>query len=118
MKNRVAVKIMDTTYYILADESEDYIEKIAKVVDKKIKEIMDLNEKTSITMAAVLTAFNLCDEVQKTQDTAENLREQLRSYLEDVGRHKQEADDARREIMRLQNEIAHLKMQLTKTNAE
>lgn len=116
MKNRVSVKIMDSTYTILADESEEYVLKIAKDIDTKMREILQANEHASLTMAAVLTSFNYCDEANKTVENTNNLRAQIREYSEDVAKYRNEAEDARRQVIRLQNEVSELRARLSKYN--
>jgi len=116
MKNRVQVKIMDSTYTILADEPEEYVEKIAKEVDKRIRDLLETNDKMSVTMAAVLTAFNLCDEARKANESADNLRSQIKGYLEEINKYRNQAEEARREAARQQSELLNLRLQHSRDN--
>lgn len=114
MKNKVTVTICGQDYVISAEENEDYIRQVAGIVDRGMNEILQFNEKFSVSMAAVLTAVNLCDEGLKQQKTADNLRGQLKQYLDDTAKARQEAEEARKEVMRLRNEIQELKIKLVK----
>jgi cell division protein ZapA (FtsZ GTPase activity inhibitor) len=118
MKNKITISICGTEYTIIADEAPEYIHKVASVVDKQMEEIMEKNSHFSISMAAVLTAVNLCDDNHKLQQTADNLRVQLKQYLDDASKARQEGDEARREILRLRTEIQDLKMQLVRAAAQ
>ena len=50
---------------ITADESEQYIQKIAKIVDERIKYLDDSDPKLSLHMATIVAALNYCDELEK-----------------------------------------------------
>ena len=50
----------------------------------------------------VLAAANIADELLKEQTASENLRNQLKDYLDDANKAKAEASDLRREIFKLQ----------------
>ena len=60
--------------------------------------------KVGRTDAAVLTALNLADELMKSQQNAENLRGQLKGYIDDVNRAKSEISELKRELFRLQGQ--------------
>ena len=53
--------------------------------------------------AAVLAAVNLADELCKAQENADNLRRQLKTYLDEAGRAKNEAAELRRKLQSQQN---------------
>lgn len=116
MKNRVVLNINDVNYSILAAEPEEYVQQIGKAVDLKMREILSSGPGVSTLMAAVLTAVNICDELHKANDTAENLRVQLKQYLEELSKSKMENDESRKEIAKLYHEIQALKVQLAKSD--
>lgn len=109
MKNRVTVKILDNTYSLLTEESEEYTERIAKRVDDKIGEIMAENPQASIAMSAVMAALDFCDEALKAKEAADNLRTQLKDYLAELSEARDERDAARKESNRLYSELQTLK---------
>lgn len=49
------------------DGSEEYIRNLASYVDEKIKEMSSKNDKLSTSMAAILAALNMADELYKTK---------------------------------------------------
>ena len=102
MQNRVTVTIAGQNYTLLAVEDQEYVEKVAAHVDAKIRECMH-GGNTALLDAAILTAMNLADEHFKDLDSAENLRRQLKDYLDDSARLKLELSEAKREIFKLQN---------------
>lgn len=112
MQNTVKVRIVDTVYGIVTEESGEYVEKIARAVDRKIREVLEQNERASVNMATVLACFDFCDESYKAADTADNLRGQLRDYIEEISTVRAENDDMRKELAKLREENKILKLQL------
>ena len=54
--------------------------------------------------AAVLAAVNLADQLTKAQEGAENLRRQVKTYLDEASRAKNEAAELRRKLQNAQNQ--------------
>ena len=102
MKNRVTVTIAGQEYTLVGSEEPSYTEKVAAHVDEKVKEILD-GARVSLVDGAVLAAVNIADEDFKEVETAENLRRQLKEYLEEATKMKLELSEAKREIFKLQN---------------
>ena len=102
MENRIVITICGEEYALLADEAPSYMQKVGQYVDSKMSETLHA-AKVNRTDAAVLTALNLADELMKSQQNAENLRTQLKGYLDEANRAKNEISELKREIFRLQN---------------
>lgn len=111
-KNKLRLNICGTDYVIISEDSEEYMYLVGKEVDEKMRNILDNNDKISVTMAAVLTALKYCDLSKKSEENADNLRVQIKDYLEDSSKSRMEADEARREIERMKREIQMLRMRL------
>ena len=60
-------------------------------------------------MAAIITALSFCDDAHRASAAADNLRSQIKDYLEDAAKAKLAAEEARREVERLRREIGYLK---------
>ena len=104
MENRITVSICGTDYTFTAEESPAYMQKVAALVDTKMGEILQ-NGRINRVDAAVLAAANIADELLKEQSSAENLRSQLKDYLDEANKAKAEASDLRREIFKLQQRL-------------
>ena len=102
MKNRVAVTIAGQEYTLVGTEDAGYTEKVAAHVDEKGREVMD-GAHVSLVDGAVLAAVNIADEYFKEVEAAENLRRQLKEYLEEATKVKMELSEAKREIFKRQN---------------
>ena len=83
MKNRVTVTIAGQEYTLVATEEEGYVEKVAQHVDAQMKQVLD-GARVSLVDGAVLTAVNIADEYFKEVEASENLRRQLKEYLEEA----------------------------------
>ena len=55
--------------------------------------------------AAVLTAANIADELFKAQAAAEQLRSQIKGYLDEASKAQSEVSELKREIFRLQQRL-------------
>ena len=108
MENRITVNICGTDYTLMAEESPAYMQKVAALVDVKMTELMSSGRLSRVD-AAVLAAMNIADEMLKQQSGSENLRGQLKGYLDEASRAKNELSECKREIFRLQQQIAKLK---------
>ena len=115
-KNKVKLNICGCEFAISSDDSESYVRSISDEVGKSMEETMESNERISLTMAAVITALRFCDESHKSTSGADNLRSQIKDYLEDSSRARTETEDAKHEIERLKQEIEELHTQLSKNN--
>ena len=106
MANRVTMSICGTEYILVAEEDAAYMEKIGGMVDAEMQKLMD-SAHMSRDAAAVLTAVNLADQLTKAQDGAENLRRQVKTYLDEASRAKSEAAELRRKLQNGQNQNNH-----------
>ena len=102
MKNKITVNIAGQSYTLVAAEDAAYMEKVASHVDAKVQEVLD-ESKVSLVDSAILGALNIADEYFKEVEASENLRRQLKDYLEEGAALKQELSEAKREIFKLQN---------------
>ena len=103
MANRVTMTICGTEYTLIAEEDAAYMEKVGALVDKEMRELMD-SAHMSRDAAAVLAAVNLADQLTKAQEGAENLRRQVKTYLDEASRAKSEAAELRRKLQNAQNQ--------------
>ena len=102
MANRITVSICGDEYTFVAEESTAYMEQVAALVDKKMSEILT-GAKVGRSDAAVLAAVvNLADELLKSEQTAENLRRQVKDYLDEATQARNEVSDLKRQLFKAQ----------------
>ena len=103
MANRITVNICGEDYTLVAEENTAYMEQVASLVDKKMTEII-AGAKVGRGDAAELAAVNLADELLKSEQTAENLRRQVKSYLDEAAQAKNEASELKRQLYKAQQQ--------------
>ncbi|MDR3179050.1 MAG: cell division protein ZapA [Oscillospiraceae bacterium] len=110
MKTKVTLNICGLDYTISSDDDVNYVKAIADEVIQSIERIMKNNSKVSTAMAATLAALEYCDAAKKATIGADNLRAQIKSYLEDVAEAKSEIEEKKRQIAQLHFEIKALRL--------
>ncbi|WP_392486662.1 cell division protein ZapA [Haloimpatiens sp. FM7315] len=78
--NTITFKVNGLEYNLKGEENEEYLQKVANYVDKKMQNLMENNEKLSISAAAVLTALNSVDEMFKAKKERNSLVEEVKQY--------------------------------------
>lgn len=117
-KNKVEVKIHGKEYTVVGTEPDEYIQKVALYVDKKMNEITMMNERLSTSMVAVLTAINVADEFFKCKQDLDNLRLQLQQYIEDLKRANETIKEYEKENSSLKQEVHNMQIELVKKETE
>ena len=105
-KIEVRLQICGTSYYILTDEDKDYTEALGAELNDKMTRILRSRRNLSVTQAAVLAALESLDKQKKAEQSSENLRSQVKDYLEDAAKAKSERDFFKREFERLKGSAA------------
>ena len=106
---KIQIKIANEVYNIMTDDNLEYVAQLGEELDAKLSAIIGGNARVSVTQAAVLTALEYADASRKCEITAENLRNQIQEYLEDAARARTDVEISKREIEKLNKEIATLK---------
>lgn len=104
MANHVAVTICGEEYTLVAEESASYMQRVGAYVNDKMAEVLD-SSKVGRTDAAVLTAVNITDELFKAQAEADQLRRQIKEYLDQASKAQSEVSELKREVFRLQQKL-------------
>lgn len=100
MKNRITVAIDAEEYIVIADEDEGYVRKTAELVNSRIAEVRQDHSISKVT-AMAFALLSLSDSYLKAMEASDNMRAQLKGYLEDCTRLRSELNEARRELNRL-----------------
>lgn len=104
MANRVVVTICGEDYTLVAEETAAYMQKVGSYVSEKMEEVLN-STRVGRTDAAVLTAVNIADELFKAQTSAEQLRSQIKGYLDEAGKAQSQVSELKREVLRLQQRL-------------
>ena len=84
------------------------MQKVGAYGGDKMTEIVN-GAKVGRTDAAVLTAVNLTDELFQAQAAAEQLRGQIKGYLDEASKAQSEVSELKREVFRLQQRLDNRK---------
>lgn len=105
-KIRVKLHIGGIDYYINTDETLEYTVGLGEKIDKRITEILRSNSLITVNQAAVLTALEIADELEKANAAADNFRTQISEYLDEATKAKNERDYYKRELERYKTEVS------------
>ena len=97
MNEKIKVTVAERTFLLTSSDEESYVQKVAESVDEQIRQAAEASHASTLD-AAIMCA----DEYFKEVEAAENLRRQLKEYLEEATKMKLELSEAKREIFRLQ----------------
>lgn len=108
---KVKLTVCGSNYVVSTTDPEEYVHGLAERLEEDMSALMAQNSSASVTASAIITALGYLDELNKNLSSADNMRTQIKDYLEDAAKEKQAAEEARREVERLQVELARLKEQ-------
>ena len=105
MSNKIKLVVGGIDYLINTEEDESYVQALGSELSRHMDVMARDNPYLSTTMVAVMTSLGYLDESKKAREDAERLRVQMKQYVEEAACARLEADEARREIERLNREI-------------
>ncbi len=117
-KNRIRLSICGCELALCSEENESDIRSIGDEVQKTIDEMMEKNERLSVTMAAIIAALDYCDAAHRATAAADNLRSQIKDYLEDSSHARMDAEESHRELERVRRENQTLRARLAAVGGE
>ena len=117
-KNKVKLNIGGAEYAIITEDDVKYVAELGREVDLQLSQVMKANPRISTTQAAVLLALEYADEYKKAGAAADNLRQQIKDYLDDASDAKSKADWARREAEKAKQEAEALKIENDRLRAQ
>lgn len=117
-RNKIVVKIAGNEYTLCGEEMVEYMQKVALYVDRKTMEIMRANHTLSTSMASVLTAVNVTDEMFKLTELSENLQKELEQSRKTLEELNQEKLLLEQQLQKANEENKHLLLELTRREAE
>ena len=114
---KVRLTICGSSYVVNTTESEDYMLNLAARLNMDMNEMMNASNTVSVTTAAVMTALSYRDELEKASGSADNMRRQIKDYLEDAASAKMAAEELRRENTLLRSRLQELERLLNGRSA-
>ena len=111
-KNKIRLNICGTDYSITTEDDPKYVLALGDELDALLTKTLRENSRLSVTQAAILAALEYADMYKKAEVSADNLRRQIKEYLEDSARSKMDAEIAKREVERLTRELQNVQAKL------
>lgn len=110
--NKVKVTICGKDYSLMSEEKPSYYTSLAKKVENTINEMTSQSKSLTIQSAAVLAALSAFDDAQKANESIDNIRTQIKEYVNDACKARAERDEAQKEIDALKIKISQLENDL------
>ena len=88
--NRVKVTISGKEYPLQTNESPEYIMGVARQLSKKIDTVVESSDNISTSAATTLVALSILDELEKANANIDNIRTQIREYVDEAGKARAE----------------------------
>ena len=109
-KNRITITINNRDYTLVSADTKEHMEMVAEYIDKKIGEITFASGgNLTIQDTSILAAINVADDYFKSEETADNLRSQIKQYIDEASAASFKNSQLETEIARLKAEIKALK---------
>ncbi len=95
--NKVRFTVLGTEYITVTEDSEAYVSSLSERLDKDIRAMLEKAPSASGMAATVVTAMGYLDELEKKSLALDNMREQIKEYLQEAAKAKTTAEEARKE---------------------
>ena len=118
IKNRVKLMIGGSEYPIITEDDVSYVNELGAELDEALKRTLQENKNISTTQAAVLLALEYADNYKKANISSDNLRSQIKDYLDDAASAKSKADWARHESENAKRELEAAKIEIDRLNIQ
>lgn len=112
MANQYKINVCGKEYNLSSEDNKDYTVKLAQILDKRIRDMKSKHQSLSVTDCAVLTALDCLDELAQANRNIDNIRSQIKDYVDDASRARNQANSAQREIRTLKERVAALETEL------
>lgn len=114
-RNIITVTIQGKDYKIISMESEEYLEKIANEINRRITQIKTSSLVVGTEKAAVLASLNIFDDSLKTVEANEILQKQVMKCVKEIKQLKQNNSNSQHDIEDL-NKDENYKEELERAN--
>lgn len=119
-KNKIEVIISGRVYTLIGEESQEYIQRVALYIDKKMNEVRkaESSRKLSTSMIATLTSINVADDLFKVSERLKNAYTEIDSYERQLNEKNKEIENYQNELGAIQEENLALKDKLNELQLE
>lgn len=107
--NKVKVMICGKEYSLQTDETPEYVLGLSRQLNKRIDTLVSSSDNISTNAATALVAISYMDELEKANANIDNIRTQIKDYVDEAGRARLEREEALKQVADLKIEIESLK---------
>ncbi len=106
--NKVKFEVLGSSYIISTQDDSNYIASLAAQIDEDVQEVLESSPNASTFAATIICTMGYLDDAKKAVVSLDNMREQIRDYLQESEKAKQATEQMRRELERLRAEVQRL----------
>ena len=103
--NKIHIEIYGVKFVINSTEPTEYVKRIAKEIDKNIKDFMKTHSNSPVSDAYLISLLSYADKLEKEKIFSVELQKQLEKCFEENKRKNFEINECKREIDRLKCEL-------------
>ena len=122
MKNNVLVRIYGRDYLLATEESQGYSERLADMLNERLMKTMKGKSELSRLDGAMLVALQAIDEAYKNSKSIDNIRGQIKDYVEAADKAKAELEavkkDCAEKLAAADKKVAELEARCKKLEEE
>ncbi len=110
--NKVKVTICGKEYSLKTEENASYFIGLARKVENTVSQMTSQSDNLSVQSAALLAALSAYDEAQKANESIDNIRTQIKEYVDEACAARTGRDEALKENEALKIKISELENEL------
>ena len=110
--NRIKVNICGKEYSLKTAENASYVLNLAAELESKINNMVNSGNGVSVQTAAILIALSAMDDANKANQSVDNIRTQIKQYVDEAAKAMLERDEAIKDKESLKSKLSGLENDL------
>ena len=110
--NRIKVNICGKEYSLKTAENASYVLNLAAELESKINNMVNSGNGVSVQTAAILIALSAMDDANKAHQSVDNIRTQIKQYVDEAAKAMLERDEALKDKESLKSKLSGLENDL------
>ena len=98
MKQRYTVEVAGSTLNLLSEESEEYVIGLAKIISRRINDIVMSSKRCTKLEASIMASLEYLDDKMKTAVKVDDLQSQIMNYATEATQLRRENVELRRQL--------------------
>lgn len=98
MKQRYTVEVAGSTLNLISEEKEEYVIGLAKIVSRKINDMVMSSKRCTKLEAAIIASLDYLDDKMKTAVKVDDLQSQIMNYAAEATKLRRENVELRRQL--------------------